>query len=302
MLQEIELDRISPRTRHLYSLASGLAMGGNLVLLIAKALAARSSGSSAIYADAANSASDVAYSVLMGIGLWCSLRPPDLGHPHGHRRIEPLVSLVIGSMMAYASYEGARAGLRAWTSGATPTWGILPVVVLLGTGVVKALMYWTTCRLAAQANSPALRASAQDHLSDTISSAAALVGLIASRSLPVADPIAAWLVSAWILRNAVEILRDGVRQVVGGGASPELRQAVIDAVQTVPEVIETERVIIEHVGPQVYVDIHIKMDGNATLYRAHYVGHLVREAVETLAEVDHAYVHVEPLPPYPDWE
>jgi len=302
MLQEVELDRVSPRTRRLYTLASALALVGNLALLLAKALASRVSGSSAIYADAANSASDVAYSVLMGVGLWCSLRPPDLGHPHGHRRIEPLVSLAIGGLMAFAAYQGARAGWGAWVAGTRPTLGTWPVVVLLGTGVVKALMYVTTRRLGNRANSPALLASARDHLSDTVSSATALIGLILSRWLFVADPVAAWLVSAWILRNAIEILRDGIDQVIGGAASPELRQAIIEAVQGVSEVIEAERVIIEHVGPQVYADIHIKMDGEATLYRAHYVSHIVRETVEALDDVDHAYVHVEPLPPYPDWD
>ncbi len=96
-VHRVDRDNISAATRRLYSRASLVAVVGNLALFGAKWAAAQTSGSSAIYADAANSASDVAYSLLMGLGLWLSLRPPDAGHPHGHRRIESLVSLLIGA-------------------------------------------------------------------------------------------------------------------------------------------------------------------------------------------------------------
>ena len=94
-IQRVDIDNVSPHTRRLYVQASIVALLGNVLLVIGKGAAALVSGSSALYADAANSAADVAYSMLMGVGLWLALQPPDPGHPHGHRRIESLVSLFI---------------------------------------------------------------------------------------------------------------------------------------------------------------------------------------------------------------
>ena len=72
-VQRIDEDNIAPRTRRLYLRASAIALVGNLLLVVVKGAAARVSGSSAVYADAANSAADVAYSLFLVIGLWLSL-------------------------------------------------------------------------------------------------------------------------------------------------------------------------------------------------------------------------------------
>ena len=69
-IQLIDAHDVPAHKRRLYMQASLIAILGNLVLLLAKGMAAQISGSSAIHADAANSAADVAYSVFMGLGLW----------------------------------------------------------------------------------------------------------------------------------------------------------------------------------------------------------------------------------------
>lgn len=291
----IDRDTIDPALRRLYIRASVIALGGNLLLLAAKAAAAYASGSSAILADAGNSASDVAYSLLMGLGLWLSLQPPDAGHPHGHRRIESLVSVLIGGAMAYAAWEAAQGGLRAWRSGEAPALTPLAVVVPLGAAAVKGGMYVLVRRLGERTSSPALLAAATDNLADIVSSAVALVGYAGSRLVsPLMDPIAAFVVTAWILRTAWGVLSGAVYQLVGGGGPPALYNAVVDAARSVEGVIAVDRVILEHIGPKISVDIHVRMAADAHLVDVHRTSHEVRARIEALDEVEHAFVHVEP--------
>jgi len=295
-VQRIDEDNVPPHTRRLYLRASVIALVGNLALMGAKGFAAAFSGSSAVYADAANSAADVFYSLFLGVALWLSLRPPDLGHPHGHRRIEPLVSVVIGLAMGYAGVQAAIMGWRALRAGPEAITSIWAYLVPVGTVAVKYWMYRTVRRIGEEAHSPALRASARDNLMDVVSSATALVGVAASRFIaPIADPLAAFAVAVWILRGAYEVFSEGVRQLIGGGASPELTQAVIDAAQSVPGVVDVHQVIVEYVGPQVRADVHIDMDRRANLEEVHEVSDAVRAAIEEMAEVDHAFIHVEPI-------
>lgn len=294
-IQRVDIDNVPPHTRRLYLQASLVALLGNALLVLGKGAAALVSGSSALYADAANSAADVAYSLLMGVGLWLSLQPPDPGHPHGHRRIESLVSLFIGGAMMLAGVEAVRVGWRTWVQGPQPITSIWAYIALVATVLAKGGMFLVVRRLGQRANSPAILASARDNLSDVISSAMALVGILGSiYFFAAADPLAAFVVAAWIFYSAWIVLRESISHLIGGAAPPELTDEVVDAAMTVPGVLDVHQVIIEYVGPQVRADMHIDMDGQLTLDQVHAASDAVREAVEALAEVDHAFVHVEP--------
>ena len=102
----------------LYRRAMLITLAGNIFLAVIKSFASYWSGSSAMYADAANSVSDVLYSILLVIGLWMSLRPPDLSHPQGHSRFEPFAALIVTLLMAFAGFEAGRSSLIRFIEGA----------------------------------------------------------------------------------------------------------------------------------------------------------------------------------------
>lgn len=294
-IRRLDRNTISDRIQQIYRQATLIALVGNGALLAIKALAAYLSGSSALYADAANSASDVAYSLLMLIGLWLSLRPPDSSHPHGHQRIEPLVSIGIGAAMGLAGYEALTNGLAAWRQAAPYEVSLWFVSVPLVTVLVKGGMFLRVRALSTRVTSPAIAASARDHLADILTAGVVLFGLVGHRLLvPRADPIAGILVSFWIFYQAASVIREAIGHLIGAAASPELEAAAIEAIRQVPEVLDIEQLIIEHVGPELRADIHVIVHGDMPLRQVHGVSHAIREAVEALEGVDHAFVHIEP--------
>jgi len=80
-MQLVRDHKPNPEQEGNYRTALLITMVGNLALAVAKGIVAYLSGSAALYADAANSVSDVVYSVFMVLGLWAALRPPDISHP-----------------------------------------------------------------------------------------------------------------------------------------------------------------------------------------------------------------------------
>ena len=72
-----------------------LVLAVNVLLVVAKGGVWWTTGSLAVGSEAVNSLADVAYSVVVVAGLYLTTRPPDFGHPHGHERIEPFVSLFV---------------------------------------------------------------------------------------------------------------------------------------------------------------------------------------------------------------
>lgn len=299
-LQSVRREPPDPYRQRLYRQAILIAIVGNGLLVVSKGTVAWLSGSSAVLSDAANSLSDMLYSLLMAVGLYLAQQPADEGHPQGHSRFEPLVGVFIATMMAAAGFVALRESVLRFFSGATeiePGW---PTAVLVGGMLVKVGMYRLVERIGRLVHSPAIRASARDNLADVLTSAAALLGVLGSRFIhPLFDPAAGVIVSLWIFRAAWGILHENLGYLTGRGALPELVAQIVTAATVVPGVLNVHQVIADHVGPQVRVDIHIDVDGEMTLYQAHTIADRVQAQVEALPAVDLAFIHVEPANPSP---
>jgi cation diffusion facilitator family transporter len=288
--------QMDPDRLRLYQHAIWVAILGNGLLALAKGTVAWLSGSTALLATSVDSATDLVYTLFMAWGLSRSQQPPDESHPQGHSRIEPIVSVLIGLMMGLAGLEVIRRAIDSLLSEPdTFSWG-WPSAVLVGSALVKVLMYLTVRRLGEEARSPAIQASARDNLADVISSGTALAGVLAANLLhALADPLAGLAVSLWIFRNAAAILMENLGYLTGRAAEPELLERIQATAQNVDGVLGVHRIIADYVGPQVRAELHVDVDGEIPFRTAHAISNAVRDAVEALDEVDLAFAHVEPV-------
>jgi cation diffusion facilitator family transporter len=295
-VERVREPRHEPERHRLYQRAIWIAIVGNTLLAGAKVAAAVVSGSTAALATAVDSLTDLVYTAAMAWGLHLSRQPADPSHPHGHSRIEPLVSAAIGIAMGIAGAQVIRRAINQLMTGEPPifNWGF-PAAVLLGGALAKFVMYLLVRSLGDRARSPAIRAFARDNLTDVLSSTSAFVGVAVAHYVhPLADPIAGIVVSLWIFRNALGILVENVGYLTGRAPSEHLFNEIHDAACSVPGVVEVHRVVASYVGPDILVDLHVDVDGNLPLHRAHDISEQVRIAVEALDEVDQAFVHLEP--------
>lgn len=288
-----------PDQNKLYRTALWITIGGNVLLASSKAIVAWLSGSAAIYADAANSISDVVYSILMVVGLSMALQPPDLSHPQGHARYEPVVGLIVTLSMTFAGFEAARNAYERYMAGGSAIALDLPTVVLLFSAAVKAGMFIVIRRISRTLHSPTLATTAKDNLSDVLTSVAAFVGVVGSSLIhPLADPIAGFAVALWIFRAAFMAGKENLGFLTGKGATKEETEQFINAAQEIQGVLRVHHIMTEYVGPRLVVDLHINVDGNKTLHEVHAISDAVISRLEEFQQVDRAYVHIEP----DDWE
>ncbi len=295
-MQMIRDHQPDPEKISAYKTALIITLGGNILLAVGKGLATYFTGSVALYADTANSISDVIYSFAMVFGIWLSLKPPDLSHPQGHERFEPLVGLVVSLMMTIAGYEALRTSIDRFITGGEAIQLNLPTIILLVSAALKAVMFYLITKLARRTNSPSLRATAKDHLSDVLTSMAAFIGILGSNFIhPLLDPAAGLLVSLWIFKAAFDAGKENISYLTGAGASETLRKKIINTANKVEGVQNVHHMMSDYVGPKLIVDMHINLPGDASLEEVHAVEDRVVAALEDIDEVDRAYVHVEPL-------
>jgi len=284
------------RTPKSYQWAMLITLTGNIFLAVIKSFATYWSGSSAMYADAANSISDVLYSILLVIGLWMSQRPPDLSHPQGHSRFEPFAALIVTLSMAFAGFEAGRSSLARFAEGGEAIILGIPLIVLMVSVATKAAMFILVRKMARETASPGLEAAAKDNISDVWTSAAVAIGILGSQFIhPLLDPAAGIFVALLIFKAVFDQTRENLGYLTGAGADPEQQKEFMEAVKRIDGVEDVHHIITDYAGPKLVVDMHINVDGELSLNQAHAICDKAIAALTAFPEVDRAYVHVEPI-------
>src|SRR5690625_290963 len=85
--------------------AAWLGIVGNIILATLKWVVGVLSNSKALIADAAHSASDVAGSFAVLIGLKAAQKPPDEDHPYGHGKAEPIAAIIVSILLIVVGFR-----------------------------------------------------------------------------------------------------------------------------------------------------------------------------------------------------
>lgn len=288
------------------SLAEGQRLAGvglvvNVLLALVKGIAGILGNSYALVADAVESVTDIAGSLVVWGGLAWSSRDADDDHPYGHGKAEPLAAAVVGLMLVGAAIgimiEAIREIVTPHHAPAPFTLAVLVIVVLIKEG-----MAWRVRRAAAQTGSTAVGADAAHHRSDAITSAAAFLGisaaLIGGAGWEWTDDAAAVVASGIILLNAIHILRPAVHELMDGAPDEAFFRTVRDAALGVDGVRDVEKVRARRVGTHFDVDLHVQADPGMSLHDAHILSGCVKSAIRTaIPEAWHVLVHMEPFEP-----
>lgn len=275
----------------------------NLVLAAAKAAGGILGHSQAVLADALHSLTDSVtdIAVILGVRYWSA--PADEDHPHGHGRIETLITVVIGLAVGAVAVGMAVEAIRGLREGPAfaPTGMALGVALI--SVVVKEILFRWTAKVGREVRSPALVANAWHHRSDAISSipaAAAVAFAMIDPEWAVVDRVGAVVVCLLILQASWRILRPAVNQLIDAGAPVSDRQRIEQLALQVDGVEAAHAVRTRYVGSDLAVDLHVEVDGGLSVGDGHAIAVAVRrKLVDEGPNVTDAIVQIEPhrLPP-----
>ncbi|KAJ6790508.1 Uncharacterized protein M6B38_248865 [Iris pallida] len=299
-----------------------LGLAADVALTAGKAVTGYVSGSTALLADAAHSASDI---VLSGVA-WFSYRaakaPKDNEHPYGHGKFETLGALGISSMLLLTS------GGIAWHA-ADVLQGILlsapdmvnqgfehdhshihgshhhgvdlnhPVLALSMTIVsisVKEGLYWITKRAGEREGSSLMKANAWHHRADAVSSIVALIGVGGAISgVPILDPLAGIVVSGLIMKAGIESGYQSLTELVDAGVPLPVLAPIKQTILQVEGVKGCHRIRGRKAGSSIYLDAHIEVDPFLSVSAAHDIGENVRHQIQKYHnQVAEVFIHIDP--------
>ncbi len=278
---------------------SALGIIGNVILASFKLFAGVVGNSGAMVSDAIHSFSDVFATFIAFIGVKVSQRGQDETHQYGHERMECIASLLLGVILFSTGAVIGKSGLAVIFSSNYAT-GPVPSRIALFAAVVSIItkdgMYWYTRHYAKILNSPAFMADAWHHRSDAFSSVGSLIGIGgAMMGMPVMDSIASVVICLFILKVAVDIIRDSLRKMLDTSCGEEYKEKLSRLILSNKDVQNIDVLRTRQFGNKVFVDLEIAVDGSKSLAEAHAVAEDVHNSVEkTFRDVKHIMIHVNP--------
>lgn len=270
----------------------------NTLLILLKLVTGIFGSSQALIADAVHSFSDLFTDAVVLIGLKVSQKPPDKTHHFGHARIETLASTIVGiALIGTALYIGIEASLTIYrhTEYHPTTLALFGAAVSI---VLKEALYHYTIRTGRRIKSQLIVANAWHHRSDALSSVAVLIGVAGTLINPswhILDAFAALLVSFFIVKIGLDILRDALREFTDTAPKPEIIGKIQQCALSVNGVVDTHDLRVRTSGGQYQMEIHIVVDGQLTVLEGHKIAKVVEGClVEDVGNFDSIAIHVDP--------
>ncbi len=269
----------------------------NVVLSIGKVAIGWVGSSPALVADGIHSLSDLLTDVLV---IWAAKhgsRDADEDHPYGHGRIETVITVVLGLILAAVAIGiGADAISRLFHTDRLTHPGMIALAMAAISVVAKEVLYHYTVRVANRIRSNMLRANAWHHRSDAISSVIVIVGIGGTMvGLPYLDAMAAIGVALMIAKIAWDLGWHAVHELIDTALETERVEAIKRAILAVDGVQELHTLRTRRMGADALVDVHIQVDPLLSVSEGHYISEAVRRSVvEQIDEVQDVLVHIDP--------
>lgn len=254
--------------------------------------------SQALVADGVESAADLVSSLVVWRGVTVAAAPADEQHPYGHGKAEPLAAAVVASILIGAAIliviGAARDILRPHNTPAPFTLAVLVAVIF-----IKELLFRRVLHEAMELNSSVVHADAWHHRSDAITSFFAFLGisiaLLGGPGYETADDYAAILAAGVIAFNGWRLFRPAMDELMDIAPQPDFTEEIKAAAGQIQEVVRVEKCLVRKSGNEYLVDMHIEVDPQMTVDRAHAIAHGVKDAIRVkVPVVRDVLVHVEP--------
>jgi cation diffusion facilitator family transporter len=263
----------------------------NAAITLLKGGVGLATGSLAILSDAVHSLTDLANNAVAWVVVRWSARPPDEGHPYGHRKFETVAVFLLATLLVVTAFELARSALtREEPRVVHSDWGVAGMLCVLAINIGLASWEgWWARRL----HSDILSADARHTFADVLTTLVAIVGWqAAARGLVWVDTAASLGVAVLIAYFAFGLFRRSLPVLVDGASiEPErLRQIAL----TVPGVLDVRRVRSRSSGRRAEVDLIVSVSPHLSTLASHEIANRVEEAVRRELPVEALTVHVEP--------
>ena len=276
----------------------------NVLLLVFKFIAGWLGNSAAMIADAVHSLTDFITDIIVILFVRIAGKPEDESHDYGHGKYETLATAIIGIILLVVgvgiAFNGIVKVIAVIRGEVVESPGMIALIAATLSMVMKEFLYRYTQYKGRELDSSVVVANAWHHRSDALSSVGTLLGvggaiLLGDRWL-VLDPLAAVIVSLFILRVAYQLIRQCIDELLERSLQAEVEDKIISLIVAYPDVTQPHHLRTRRIGKDIAIEVHIRMDGNIPLWQAHERSIQIESDIKAhFGANTHIGIHMEPI-------
>lgn len=266
------------------------------ILIIAKLVAWSLTGSVAMLSTLVDSLLDGLASVVTLIAVRHSLMPADREHRFGHGKAEALAALaqaafVTGSAVIVIFHAGTRLFQPQQITATN-----IGISVMVGSIILTLALVFFQTYVVKRSNSLAINADSLHYKGDLLINLAVLAALVLVPLLdaPFIDPLTGAAIAVYLLFGAWRILAEALDMLMDRELPEEERQRIRDIASRHKDVCSLHELRTRRSGSDVFIQMHLELDGDMSLMEAHVISDQVELEIRTAFEGAEVLIHQDP--------
>lgn len=273
------------------------AVGTAAVLVVVKLFAWMFTGSLALLASLVDSGLDAAASLVSLMAVRHALQPADMEHRFGHGKAESI------AVLAQAAFIGGSAvflGLEAARRFATPmpvARGEVGIAVMLFSILATLALVMFQRYVVRKTGSIAIAADSTHYTGDILVNASVVAALLLNLLFGWAwvDAAFACAIALYLARNAYLLGMTAFDQIMDKEMPEAERARIAEIALAEPGALALHDLRTRVSGPNLFIQLHVEVDGGITVTAAHDIANRVELAVGAAFASAEVIVHIDPL-------
>ncbi len=268
----------------------------NLVLFVIKFLAGLITGAISVTADAFNNLSDAGSSIITLFGFRLASKKPDEDHPFGHGRSEYISGFIISMLILLVGFELGKTSVEKIFAPVAVEFSVVSIVILIISVIIKLYMAYYNYFVGKKINSSAMKATATDSLSDSVSTTVVLICMLISYFTDFhIDAYGGLAVSGFILFSGFRSAKETISPLLGQTPTPEFVSKIESTVKECSYVCGIHDLIVHDYGPgRRMISLHAEVPSDSNLLEVHDAIDNIEKILRDTLNCD-AVIHMDPV-------
>ena len=289
----LDIRRLTPERQVM--LASGFSVAVAGILVAVKAMTLAASGSVSILASLADSGLDLLASLITFFAVRYAKTPPDKEHPFGHGKAEAFSALFQAGLVFASAAIVMQECLRHILHPQPVRQSGLALSVLFVSILLTLALVAFQNRVLKSSQSVAISADRMHYLADLITNLIAVAGIGAAMlGFPFMDAAAGFLMAAWLIRGAIQVLREAADHLMDRALDDDSLARILALVLEDRNIRAAHQLRTRLAGPYILIQMHVELDPALSLVAAHAI--IVAAEKRLLAAFPNADILIHPDP------
>lgn len=268
----------------------------NILLSVFKLIIGVIANSMSIISDALNNVTDAGSSVVTMIGFKMSQKKVDSDHPWGHGRMEYITGFFVDILIILVGFELLQSSIEKILHPELPNISNITLVLLAVAILAKLWLFVFYRKIAKKIDSAAIKGTAYDSISDSISTLAVFISALIARFAGITiDGYVSLLVSVFILITGCRATKEIIDLLLGQKPDPEFVKEIEDFASQYETIQGIHDIMVHDYGPgRKIVSFHAEIPADSNILKAHDI---IDQMEQDIFEKFHCIttIHMDPI-------